>query len=358
MSEIAIKKFIKRDYFKFPMITENEINEIKSFIENSTNPVFLFDDDPDGVCAYLLLKKFYKKGKGIPIKGSPMITVKFLEIVEKNDPDLIIILDKPIVEQEFIDKSPCKIVWMDHHPLVKRNNVSYYNPRMHDEEDNRPTTYLAYSITKSNPWIAIIGCIFDFYVPDFSKELLKQYPDLISEVNGPDDIRFNTNFGKIIKIFAFNLKGESKYVKKSLSMLEEVESPYEILNQSSESGKYLYQRYEKLNKSYERLLEKAIKEINEDELFVFLYPSEKTSFTSELANEILYKNKNKIILIGREKFDKIIMSIRSDKKKIIKAVERALVGINGYGGGHDYACGGCVDRTDFERFIENLKREL
>ena len=50
------------------MLTEKEINEIREYLTNSNNPVYLFDDDGDGICSYLMLKKHFKKGKGIPIK--------------------------------------------------------------------------------------------------------------------------------------------------------------------------------------------------------------------------------------------------------------------------------------------------
>jgi hypothetical protein len=52
-------------------------------------------------------------------------------------------------------------------------------------------------------------------------------------------------------------------------------------------------------------------------------------------------------------------SIRgSEKGNIPAALEKALVGIDGYGGGHEYACGACIKVDDFPRFIENMKKEL
>lgn len=341
------------------MLTQKEIIEINSLIDGSTNPLFMFDDDPDGVCAYLLLKKYYKKGEGFALKGPPNITVETLNVITKYNPDLIIVLDKPLIDQEFIDQAPCKIVWMDHHPLVERDNVNYYNPRKNDEKDNRPTTALAFSIVKTNIWIAIIGCIFDHYIPDFVTEFIDEYKDLMNKVpKDPSDVRFETEFGKIIKIFSFNLKGESKDVKQSIKYFESVNSPYEILNRTTKEGEYLYKRYEELDKKYTKLLFDATKFVGKDKLFVFLYNSDKTSFTGDLANEILHNNRNKIVLIGRKKDDKVILSIRSRSKKIVDCLEKALIGIDGYGGGHDYACGGCVNINDFDRFIINLKKEL
>ncbi len=339
------------------MLNDKELIEIKKLIEKSTNPLFLFDDDPDGVCAYLILKRFYKKGDGLATKGPPNLDYSYINIINKYNPDLIIVLDKPSIDQDFIDECPCKILWLDHHPLVERNKVHYFNPRKHGI--NVPTTYLSYQVTKSDLWIATLGCIFDYSIPDFIDDFIKKYPDLISEkTKDPGDIIFKSNLSKLIRIFSFNIKGEYKDVKKSLRYLEKIESPYEILNKTTEYGKFIYERYEKLNKEYIKLLEKAESAKTEDKIFLFLYPSFKTSFTTELANELIYKNPDKIVIIAREKDNKIMMSLRSRNIKLPEIIQNALVGLSGYGGGHDYACGSSVKYEDFDKFIDKLREQL
>ena len=339
------------------MLKDNEIEEIRMFLEKATNPLFLFDDDPDGVCAFLLLKRFYKKGDGVATKGPPNLDRKYIDTVNKYNPDLIIVLDKPLIDQDFIDQCPCDILWLDHHPLVSRTKVHYYNPRKH--EINNPTTYLAYQVTKSDLWIATLGCIFDYSIPDFIDEFIKQYPDLVDKKSDhPGDLIFKSNLSKLIRIFSFNIKGEYKDVKKSLRYLEKVETPYEILNQTTEYGRFIYWRYEKLNKEYVKLLEKAEEAKTKDKIYLFLYPSTKTSFTTELANELIYKNPEKVVIIAREKDQRVMMSLRSRNIKLPPMIEKALVGLSGYGGGHDYACGASVKYDDFERFIKSFKEQL
>src|SRR3989344_4002626 len=336
------------------MITKKEIKEIHKFLSEASNPLFLYDDDCDGFCAYLLLKKHYKKGEGMIIKSSPKLDVNAVYSVINAKPDLVVILDKPLVSQEFIDQVRTPIVWLDHHPVQNMNNVNYYNPRKH--RSNRPTTYLAYSVVKSNLWIAVIGCVFDHFVPDFISDFMKEYPDLLSQSpKDIDDIKFSGDVGKLIRIFSFNLKGKITDVKDSFKALEKIDSPYEILNQSSDSGKYVYSRYEKLNKDYIELLNYARSQINEDKVFVFKYPSSNTSFTGELSNELIHLYHDKIIVIARLKDDEYRISFRSSKINIRKVLEKALVGIEGYAGGHDHACGGAVKTHNFDRFIENVK---
>ena len=47
-----------------------------------------------------------------------------------------------------------------------------------------------------------------------------------------------------------------------------------------------------------------------------------------------------------------------DPIKLADKIKNALVGLEGYGGGHDYACGTCVKDKDFNVFLERFKSEL
>jgi len=38
---------------------------------------------------------------------------------------------------------------------------------------------------KKDLWIAMIGCIADQYMPEFTKEFIKEYPDLLEESKEP-----------------------------------------------------------------------------------------------------------------------------------------------------------------------------
>ena len=43
---------------------------------------------------------------------------------------------------------------------------------------------------------------------------------------------------------------------------------------------------------------------------------------------------------------------------IVEPLQRALQGINGHGGGHPQACGALVKEEDWERFLENFRKEV
>ena len=82
------------------MINEDEINGLRDHLEKAQNPLFYFDNDQDGLCGYLLLRRFYKKGNGVPIKTSPLDKDYFRKVDEFN-PDYIFILDQPRVSDDF-----------------------------------------------------------------------------------------------------------------------------------------------------------------------------------------------------------------------------------------------------------------
>ena len=60
------------------MITESELQEIRKMFTEAKRPLFIFDDDQDGLCSFLLLWKWQQKGKGIPTTGvSPKLDPAF-----------------------------------------------------------------------------------------------------------------------------------------------------------------------------------------------------------------------------------------------------------------------------------------
>ena len=340
------------------MITEEELGRIREYLQKSENPLFFYDDDPDGLASFLLLKKYIGRGKGVAIRSAPAMEEVYLRKITEYSPDYVFILDKPVMTQDFIDKVSVPIIYIDHHPVQELKGVKYFNPRIHDDADNRPTSYWCYRVTSQDLWIAMCGIIGDWHVPEFMGEFVRQYPDLVKESKDAGEILFETQFGKLVKVFAFLLKGSTTEVKKNVSVLEKIKTPYEILSQSSSKGRFIYKHFENINKIYEGLLEKARKEVTKSKLLVFIYPSSKHSLTGTLSNELLFLYPDKMIVIGRRKEDKVVMSFRSMRIKVLPLLKIALEGVDGYGGGHDHACGGGVNVDDFDKFIENLKKQL
>jgi hypothetical protein len=140
---------------------------------------------------------------------------------------------------------------------------------------------------------------------------------------------------------------------KSIKILTRITDPYEILDQTSPAGKFIYKQYQKINVLYEKILAE-IKIDPDDPLILYEY-TEKFALTGDLSNEIQYNNPEKIVIIARHKDDEMVCSLRSEKHNVRKILEKALVGIDGHGGGHEHACGAGIKKTDFQRFIDAIR---
>jgi single-stranded DNA-specific DHH superfamily exonuclease len=337
-----------------------KLEEIKNYLDKSENPLIFFDDDSDGLASFLLIYKYLEKGKGIVVTH-PCVDESYLKKVEEYNPDLVLILDKHKVEQEFVDKINVPIIWIDHHPIINIKGVKYFNPKFYNKKDY-PTSYWCYKITKESLWIAMIGIISDWDLVLYN-EFSKKYFDLIKrEVKEPEDLYFETKFGILAKLFTFILKGKASEVKKSINILTRINDPYEILDRTTPRGKFIYQRFEKINNEYKRILDDALNNsIFTKNILLYTYYARNTSLTTILANELMYKFKDKLIIVAREKNDQIKISLRTyHKSKIIlpSLVAKALEGLRGTGGGHEHACGTNINKEDFKEYIDRLEHLL
>ncbi|MBN1792397.1 hypothetical protein JW826_01810 [Candidatus Woesearchaeota archaeon] len=342
-------------------LTKEEIGKLREAFTTCTRPVILFDNDPDGISSFLMIYNQVKDGKGIPIKSAPEISVEFARSVKDYSPDLVIILDMPMVSQEFLDEINTRIIWLDHHQVMKRKKVEYYNPRIHDPDDNMPTSYWVYKALGGPLWIAMCGIVGDWFLPE--KEVLlefkEKYPDLMpSDVDKPEVALHDTEIGRLSRILSFNLKGKTVDTIKSVKVLTRIKTPYEILKQETPGGRFIYKKYQGLAEEFETLI-KRVKIRPEDQMVLFIYQGSSVSFTKELSNELLYRNPDKLILIAWEYNGEYKCSLRTTKHDLPKMIEKALEGgVRGYGGGHAHASGACINKDDFATFVDNMKKQL
>ena len=337
-------------------LSKEQIHQARDHLDNCKRPLFFFDDDQDGLCSFLQLYRYKGEGKGIIVKTTPKLGTAFVRKVEEYSPDKIFILDLAIVEQEFLDEMKVPVVWIDHHGPFERNNVKYFNPRVSKWEDNHPTSFMCHQIVGQDLWLAAVGSVADWFMPPFLNEFKNKYPELLETHKSPGDIIYNTKLGHLIRIFSFILKGKNEDVMKSIKVMSRISGPYEILNRETSQGKFIYKRYEQANKIYEPLIKDVLNKAKKtsDKLVFFAYKDDKTSFTSDLSNEAIYRFPEKIILIGREKNEEMKCSLRSSKLILPPLVEKCLVGLEGYGGGHENACGLNIKTRDFDEFLQRL----
>src|SRR3989344_3752846 len=341
------------------MLTPSQITLLRKELKNSQRPLFFYDDDPDGLCSFLLLYRINREGMGVVVKSLPIIDMSFFGKVESYSPDKVFILDVPGVQQEFIDKAKRPIFWIDHHKPLNLKKIKYYNPRKKDPDIYIPTSRMAYQINANDDelWIAAVGCLADYYVPDFLDRFIEKYPKLLSAKEELPVMLYQRPIGRLIRIFSFLLKGDNKIVYQNVKILTRIKSPDEIIEQTTPQGKLLYHTFERLNNKYEKILNEAKKSAGKGKILLFEYSEQDSSFTSDLANELSSLYPDKIIIIAREKSGEMKCSLRA-RINIAEKLAKALQGVEGYGGGHPNACGAVVKKKDWEQFLKNLKNEV
>jgi len=342
------------------MLTQKQIDEIKEHLEKAQNPLFFFDNDPDGLCSFLLLRRYLGRGRGVAIKSFPELSEIYFRKVSELKADYIFILDKPLVSKEFFKKIeqhniPC--VWIDHHEIQEKipEFVYYYNPLLNEEKKDEPVTYLCYQITKDSKdlWLAVIGCISDRFVPPFYLEFEEKYPDLNVPYKDAFDILYKSQIGTIAKIFGFGLMDRTTNVINMIRFLIQVKNPYEVLEENNKNSSF-HKRFKQIDGKYNKFLGKAVALQKKRKLLFFQYGGD-LSISGYLANELSYKFSGNIIVVCYISGTKVNISARG--KKIRNIILKAIEGLeNATGGGHEEAVGAQIRIEDIEKFRERLER--
>jgi single-stranded DNA-specific DHH superfamily exonuclease len=347
------------------MLTEKQVKEIKEHLERAQNPIFFFDNDPDGLCSFLILRRYLGRGKGVAVKSFPDLDSSYFRKVQELGSDYIFILDKPMVSKEFfkeVEQNNIPVVWIDHHEVQVEipEWVDYYNPLFKDklrtkkQDFAEPVTYICYQITqkKEDMWIAVVGSVSDRFVPDFYDEFKKKYPDLSVVSENAFDIFYNSQIGKIAKMFSFALKDRTTNVVGMIKFLVSVLTPYEVLDENKNNFS-MHKRFKQIDLKYLKLLKKAKEMEKPSEKVLFFQYGGDLSISSDLSKELSYKFTKKIIIVSYIKGPKANISVRGKNAREI--VLKAIEGLEGAtGGGHKEAVGAKMNVEDLETFRKNL----
>jgi single-stranded DNA-specific DHH superfamily exonuclease len=341
------------------LLTEKEVTEIRTALSSYKNPLFIFDDDPDGLCSFLLLYRMHREGRGVILKTSSTLDTDFIRLIKNYTFDAIFILDIPKVTQAFVDNFKCPIYWIDHHEVLQLDKVKYYNPHTRDPSVYIPATWLCHQIADNEKdlWLAMVGCLADWAMPDFREEFVEKYSDLMSSDADLDKAVFQEDVGTLVRVFAFLLKGPSSKVRKNVKILTRIKSPYDILKQETPSGKFLYKHFSTIDENYQKVLKAGKDERSRSKLLVFEYGDNKWSFTAILANELASNNRDKVVIIARKSEGKVKASIRA-RTNIADPLKKTFEQVNGSGGGHPNACGAVVPEEDWEDFLKIFDKEI
>lgn len=330
-----------------------DINHAKEKLLTAKRPLFLFDNDPDGLASFLLLYRLVRCGKGIPLK-SAIVDEEAVIRVHNYEPDLVLLLDKPAVDDRFFSQVKVPIIWIDHHEAqqVHRENVTYLNPNSTAEQAN-PTSYYCQQISQTDSWIAVVGCIADWQLPpqDLLEQFNTQHPSLaLADNMTAQEILFETKIGELAQILSFSLKGKPTDVLSHLKILCRINDPLELLEERHAQARLVMKHYRQHKKAYETLKEEVV--INEDApLIVHTYTQKTNSYTTDLSNELLFRHPEKVILIARVSGGSYKCSLRSSTLPIDSILQATLTITGGQGGGHTHACGAIIPEEQFNDFV-------
>lgn len=357
------------------MLTKKQVKELKEHLRKAQNPLIFFDNDQDGLCSFLILQRAYDRGRGFPIK-SPELNKDYFRKVRELNPDYIFILDMPRVSDDFFEKVRqynIPVVWVDHHLLGEEEKekipdfVRYYNPQYNRKKSGEPVTALSYQVAgerEEDLWLAAVGCISDGYLPPgWFKKFSEKYPDLAGgfyddksgkrEYNA-FDVFYNSELGRIARMFAYGLKDRTTNVIRMMKFLKEIKTPYDVLYESGKN-RSIHERYDEINKKYEKFLKDAKQSVKKKDKIVFYEYQGEISMSSEIANGLSYLFPNKYVIIVYTGGDKANVSGRGERVK--EVVLKALDDIeDSTGGGHNNAVGARIKKDDIPKFKENIER--
>ena len=351
------------------MLDKQQIEEIREHLNKSQNPVFFFDNDCDGLMAFILLRRYIGRGKGVAIKSFPELDESYVRKIEEFNADYVFILDKPAVSKEFIEevnKKNLPIVWIDHHDVkvnLKELNeayVNYYNPIFSKQKSMEPTSYIAYNIAgnKKDLWLAVSGCVADNFLPEFYEDIVREYPELCRKnINSAFEVLYETEFGKLVMMFSFALKDRTSNVVSMINLLFNANSPFDILKEDERNFK-ISKRYQQVSGIYSKLLEKAKMVARSSRKVIFFQYGGELSLSADLANELSYRFPGKVLIVAYIKGSIANVSVRG-KVNIRDITLKAINQIEGStGGGHEHATGAKLKVEDLPRFKEFFEKEV
>ncbi len=343
------------------MLNERQLEEIREHLENAKNPVFFFDNDPDGLCSFLILQRYIGRGRGISLRGHSSVTKSFFKRVEELKADYIFVLDRAVFEDDFLklaNEANIPVVGIDHHDIPRQNIEFYYNT-FETSGKTEPTSYLCYKATrkKEDMWLAVIGCIADCYIPEFLEDFKKEYPELAGNYKSAYDIRYNTDLGKVIHVLAFGLFDKTSNVVNMMRFLMKAKGPYELLEENKKTKSFL-DKYESINKRVDDIVKKVEEKIESKNNNLYFTYGGDMSVSQYVADKVNYHQPDLILVIGFIKGNSIKYSIRGSKD-VRSAMLNAIKDIEGAtGGGHKNSCGAQLTLDNSEKFKKIFFEEI
>ncbi|MBM3230325.1 DHH family phosphoesterase [Candidatus Pacearchaeota archaeon] len=346
------------------MLSQASLDDLRSRLEGASCPAFLFDNDADGLCSFLIARRTLGKGIGIPVRSYPALDVGYCEQAVLQGADLLVVLDKPFLSPEsvqFAKERSLPLIVLDHHAVTKPDfSVDFplyieYNPALLSGKARsaEPVSYLMYRALgrTEDLWLLITGCIADHYLPQEWNSFTTSFPALGGTVQGPFDAYYATRIGTLAQSLNFGLKDSLSHVRSLIRFLIECSDPAQVLSDNAPSS--FQEKTAFLQVELERILgEREVR----GKVLVVQYGGA-TSMSADVANKLSYLYPGMFVFVAYRKGGLTNISLRGKGVKLV--FERIAQGFPGImGGGHDDAIGGRITTSEVERFITALVEEV
>lgn len=336
------------------------------FLENikpSDEIVIIFNNDGDGICSCVLLKKFLEKaGKKKPyIISQPMPMDKnIIQMIQTGVPDKIIFLDIAADQQQNVLKklgSICDMMIVDHHQVFRNmngKNIVHYNPRIDEPGAYKSTSYCIYKICSKLVnmddmlWVAGTGMVSDYNLDD-SKDLVKS----LREKYSLEGALYDTFLGRLADMISSTRATNMLSCEQMVDVLEEAD--FNSFGKAKNADKML-EAQKIIEKEMAMLLEDAEMKAEKTGKLVIYNIKSKFNLGSSLSTKISEKFRNNLVIIYEKSGNRIKASARNQAKNINagRVLQKAAKDVGGSGGGHEAAAGATIPADKWDKFREVL----
>jgi len=348
------------------MLSLTKLAELRGKLEASQNPIFLYDNDADGFCSFVLLRRFLGRGKGVAVRSHPDIDVGYARKARELNADYVFVLDRPFLGDAFvkeIEEMHLPLIWIDHHDVVSPHHehpaVLTFNPTLNKskQKSGEPVTYWCYQLTQrtEDAWVALMGCIADHYLPDFASVFAKKHPDLWGvRIRAPFDAYYGTEIGLLARALGYGLKDSVTHVVYLQNFVADCANPHDMLLELGGQSSFA-RKYREIKKKYDELLPRA--KAHKGEKLLFFQYGGALSISSDLANELSYLYPKHVVVVAFISGSYANLSLRGPRvREMLESILGDFEG--GRGGGHLDAVGARINAGDLERFKTALQKQL
>lgn len=341
---------------------EYQIKEGRRFLDQigkEETVMIIHHSDADGCTSAAILKKALEE-KGVekvdavsPVT-QPYITKEIKELVEKENPSVLILADMGNGDLEYLreESRKRKAAVFDHHKIFTDiGDILVVNPCKANIPDtmNPSASYVAWRVwgTEGTDWLAVVGAIGD--------KGEKKIKELVEETKALYGVSMES-LRKCTQILDAAEAYEPGGANVVVPALMRCRGPKDLLEGDAPEIKELRGKKEKIEAEIQRIADEHTGKVNE-RLIVYGIET-KYGIKGDVANVLQERYPYKIVLVYVEKKGQIRLSMRTNTDEDIATAIKKALGPHGRGGGHPKASGAEMPKEEFEGFLERLRDEL